>query len=109
MQEAESAEIVNKLSAGVLGLTHFGTLEEWLATFHSLVCVCDQPGFRNQPISKPGCPFEATMYLETSGLQAVSGSTLVFGEYYHNDTPVMAEDDSDFLRFCERVWQVFKT
>jgi len=109
MQETESAEIVNKLSADVLGLTHFSALEEWLATFHSLVCVGDQPGFRSQPISKPGCPFKATMYLETSGLQAVSGSTRVFGEYHHNDAPVMAEDDSDFLRFCERAREVFET
>lgn len=111
MQETESAEIVSKLSANVLSLTHFGALVEWLATFQSLIFAVDQASFRfhSQPISKPDCPLKASIYLETSGLQAVAGSTRVFGEYHHGDASVMAEDDSDFLCFCERARQVFKT
>jgi hypothetical protein len=110
MQETKSAEVVSKPSADVLGLAHFDALVEWLAAFQSLFFAVDQARFRfrSQPLSKPGCPLRASIYLETSDLQAVAGSTRVFGEYHHAGAPVVAEDDSDILRFCERARQVFK-
>jgi len=112
MQETKSAEVVSKLSADVLDLAHFDALVEWLAAFQSLFFAVDQASFsfrfRSQPLSKPGCPLRASIYLETSDLQVVAGSTRVFGEYHHADATVVAEDDSDILRFCERARQVFK-
>jgi hypothetical protein len=111
MQKTESAEIVSKLSADVLSLTHFDALVEWLATFQSLIFAPDQVSFglNSQSISKPDCPFKVSIYLETSDVQAFAGSTRVFGEYHHSDASVIAEDDGDFLDFCERARQVFKT
>jgi thiamine kinase-like enzyme len=109
LQETKSAKIVSKLSAGVPGIAHFDPLVEWLAEFQTLFFAVDQANFRfhSQPLSNTS----SIIYLETSDLQSVAGSTRVFGEFHHDSAPVMADDDDDdddILRFCERAQQVFK-
>ncbi|TAQ86549.1 hypothetical protein B7494_g5113 [Chlorociboria aeruginascens] len=114
VQEIESGTIGRKLSVEGLGLTHFGALVEWLDTFQSQVFAADHDNFQSrfhaQPISEPGRALQAGIYLESSRLpriQAVAGNTRVFGEYHHQDAPVMAEDGSSFLHFCARTRQLF--
>lgn len=110
LQETKSAKIVSKLSAGVPCIAHFDALVEWLAEFQIMFFVVDQANFRfySQPLSNTGSTARTVIYLETSDLQAVVGSTRVFGEFYHDNAPVMTHDDDDLLRFCERAQQVFK-
>lgn len=109
LQETKSAKIVRKLSAGVAGIAHLDSLVEWLADFQTLFFAVDQANFRfrSQPLSNTGSTPRAGIYLETSDLQSVAGSTRVLGEFHHESAPVMADDD-DILRFCERAQQVFK-
>lgn len=109
LQETKSAKIVSKLSAGVPGIAHFDALVEWLAEFQTLFFAVDQANFRfhSQPLSNTGSTARTGIYLETSDLQSVAGSTRVFGEFHHDSAPVMADDDDDILRFCERAQQVF--
>lgn len=110
LQETSSARIVGKFSAGVPGIAHFDALVEWLAEFQTLFFAVDQANFRfhSQPLSNMGGTARTGIYLETSDIQSVAGSTRVFGEFHHHSGPVMAEDDDDILRFCERAQQVFK-
>jgi len=110
LQETKSAEAVRKLAAEALDLAHFDALAEWLAAFQSLFFAADQPSlrFRSQPLSKPASPLGASVYLETSDLQLVAGSTRVFGEFHHADTPVAAGDEDEILRFYGRALEVFK-
>ncbi|KAH6627201.1 hypothetical protein B0J18DRAFT_489949 [Chaetomium sp. MPI-SDFR-AT-0129] len=112
LQEAKSAEVVRKLSAQAPELAHFDALVDWLAAFQSLFFAADQPGlhFRSQPLSKPPGPLSASVYLETSHLQSVAGSTRVVGEFHHANPSVnvQGEDNDDILRFCGRALEVFK-
>lgn len=110
LQETKSAKIVSKLSAGVPGIARFDALVEWLAEFQTLFFAVDQATFRfhSQPLSNTGSTARTGIYLETSDLQSVAGSTRVFGEFHHDNAPVMADDDDDILRICERAQQVFK-
>ncbi|KAJ8058528.1 hypothetical protein OCU04_012711 [Sclerotinia nivalis] len=110
LQETKSAKIVSKLSAGVPGIAHFDPLVEWLAEFQILFFAVDQANFRfhSQPLSNTSSTPRAVIYLETSNLQSVAGSTRVFGEFHHDSAPIMSDDDDDILRFCERAQQVFK-
>ncbi|KAI0096994.1 hypothetical protein GGR51DRAFT_541928 [Nemania sp. FL0031] len=110
LQETKSAKTISKLSAGVPGIAHFDSLVEWLAEFQTLFFAVDQANFRfhSQPLSNTGSTPGAVIYLETSDLQSVTGSTRVFGEFHHDNTPVIADDDDDILRFYERARQVFK-
>ncbi|KAJ5244000.1 Protein kinase-like domain protein [Penicillium chrysogenum] len=89
LEETKSADIVSKLSAGVPGIAHFDPLVEWLAGFQTFTS-------------------QAVIYLETSSLQSVAGSTRVFGEFHQDSGSVLADDDDDILRFCEKAQQVFK-
>lgn len=109
-QETKSAKIVSKLSASVPGIAHFDALVEWLAEFRTLFFAVDQANFRfhSQPLSNTGNTARTGIYLETSDLQSVAGSTRVFGEFHHDNAPVMADDDDDILRYCERAQHVFK-
>ncbi|KAL2822476.1 hypothetical protein BJX63DRAFT_427041 [Aspergillus granulosus] len=110
LQETKSAKIVSKLSAGVPGIAHFDSLAEWLAEFQTQFFTVDQANFHfhSQPLSTTGTTPGAVIYLETSDLQSVAGSTRVFGEFHPDSAPLMVDDDDDILRFCERAQQVFK-
>ncbi|KAF3015141.1 hypothetical protein E8E15_002460 [Penicillium rubens] len=110
LEETKSADIVSKLSAGVPGIAHFDPLVEWLAEFQTLFFTVDQANFRfhSQPLSNASSTSQAVIYLETSSLQSVAGSTRVFGEFHQGSGSVLADDDDDILRFCERAQQVFK-
>ncbi|KAL3419845.1 hypothetical protein PVAG01_08343 [Phlyctema vagabunda] len=108
LQEPESAKIVSKLSTGI---AHFDALVEWLAEFQTLFFTVDQANFRfhSQSLSNTGGTARTGIYLETSDLQSVAGSTRVFGEFHHDNALVVAGDDNDdILRFCGRAQQVFK-
>lgn len=86
LQATKSAKIVSKLSAGVPGIAHFDALVEWLAEFQTPFFAVDQAHFRfhSQPLSNTGSSTARTgIYLETSHLQSVAGSTRVFGEFHH--------------------------
>ncbi|KAK3366691.1 hypothetical protein B0T24DRAFT_708953 [Lasiosphaeria ovina] len=90
-QETQSAKIVSKVSAGISGIAHFDSLLR----------------FQCQPLSNTGGTPRAAISLETSDLQSVAGSTQVFGEFHHDNTP-LADDDDDILRFCDQAQQVQK-
>ncbi|KAJ6190415.1 Protein kinase-like domain protein [Penicillium mononematosum] len=110
LQETKSADIISKLSAGIPGIAHFDPLVEWLAEFQTLFFSVDQANFRfhSQPLSNMSSTPGAVIYLETSDLQSVAGSTRVFGEFHQDSGSVLSDDDDDTLRFCERAKQVFK-
>ena len=110
LQETKSAKIVSKLSAGVPGIAHFDALAEWLAEFQTLFFTVDQANFHfhSQRLSNAGSTARSGICLETSDRQSVAGSTRVIGEFHHGSAPVIADDDDDILRFCERAQQVFK-
>ena len=86
LQETKSAKNVSKLSAGVTGVTPFHALVEWLVEFQTLFFAVDQANFRfhSQPFSNTGNTARTGIYLETSDLQSVAGSTRVFGEFHHD-------------------------
>jgi thiamine kinase-like enzyme len=111
-QEANSARIVSKLSAGIPGISHVDQLVEWLAEFQTLFFTVAQANFRfhSHQLSNTDSPSRAVIYLEASDQKSVAGSTRVFGEFHQDSAPTMAADDDDnILRFCERAQQVFKT
>ncbi|KAH6637139.1 hypothetical protein F5144DRAFT_647085 [Chaetomium tenue] len=108
LQETKAAD---KLSTDALGLTHFDALVEWLAAFGSLIFVADQSSlrFRTQSLSStPTGPLSASIYIETSDLPFVAGSTRVFGEYHHADATVAVDDYDDLMRFYGRALAVFQ-
>ncbi|CAG7555255.1 unnamed protein product [Fusarium equiseti] len=109
LQETESARAIGKLSAGVSDIHRFDALVEWLAEFQNLFFTVHQANFRfhSQPLNDTGSSPQATIYLETSDVESIAGSTRVFGEFHHESTAAMADDD-DLLRFFERAHQVFK-
>ncbi|KAI9707092.1 MAG: hypothetical protein M1836_000052 [Candelina mexicana] len=110
LQETKSAKIIRKLSDGVPGIAHLDVLVEWLAEFQTLFFTVDQADFcfHSQPLSNTGNTARTGIYLETFNPKSVAGSTQVFDEFHHDSSPVMADDDDDILRFCERAQQVFK-
>lgn len=110
IQGTQSADIASKLSANILSLTHFDALVEWLDMLQSQIFTFDQAEFRfrTQLISKPDHPLKASIYLETSNVPDVAGSTRVFGEYHHGEASVLADDDGHFLRFCNRARETFE-
>ncbi|KAK2609205.1 hypothetical protein QQS21_002287 [Conoideocrella luteorostrata] len=110
LQETKSADIVSKLSAGVSGIAQFDALAEWLAEFQNLFFTVDQSGYRfhSQPFSSTGSTPWTSLYLETSHLQSVAGSTRVFGEFHHDGTSALDDDGDEILRFCGRALQLFK-
>ncbi|KAJ8119627.1 hypothetical protein ONZ43_g3466 [Nemania bipapillata] len=110
LQETKSAKIISKLSAGVPGIAHSDSLAEWLAEFQTLFSATDQANFsfNSQLLSNTGNTPRTVIYLEASDPWSVTGSTRVFAEFHHDSIPVMAEDDDDILRFCERARQVFE-
>lgn len=79
--------------------------------FQTLFFAIDQASLHlhSHSRSNTGSTGQTRIYLETSDLQSVAGSTRVFGEFHHDNAPVMADDDDDdILRFCEGARQVFK-
>lgn len=110
LQERKSGNIVSKLSAGVLGITCFDTLVEWLADFQTLFFPVGKTNcrFHSQPLSSTDSTAGIGIYLETSDIQSVTGSTRVFGEFHYDSAPDIGDDDNDILRFCEQAQQVFK-
>ncbi|KAK0703969.1 hypothetical protein B0T26DRAFT_744601 [Lasiosphaeria miniovina] len=62
-----------------------------------MACPVPDPILRGRP-SQPPLPEPAS----------IAGSTRVFGEFHHDNTP-LADDDDDILRFCEHAHQVLKT
>ncbi|KID95623.1 Protein kinase-like domain protein, partial [Metarhizium majus ARSEF 297] len=99
--------MVGKLSARVPDLAHLDVLVEWLAEFQTLFFGMDQANLRfcSQPLSNTSSTPQTAIYLETSDVQFAAGSTRVFGEFHLDTAPVMADDDDDILRFCERARQ----
>ncbi|KAK3983784.1 hypothetical protein QBC44DRAFT_45003 [Cladorrhinum sp. PSN332] len=110
LQDTQSAKIISNLSAGVPDIARFDSLSEWLAQFQTLFFAADQAGlhFQSQPFGNTGGTPRAAISLETSDAQSIAGSTRVFGEFHHDNTP-LADDDDDILRFCEHAHQVLKT
>ncbi|KAK4445308.1 hypothetical protein QBC34DRAFT_472521 [Podospora aff. communis PSN243] len=110
LQDTQSAKIISKLCAGVPDIARFDSLLEWLAHFQTLLFAAEQAGlhFQSQPLSSTGGAPGAAISLETSGAPSISGSTRVFGEFHHDNTP-LADDDDDTLRFCEHAHHVLKT
>jgi len=111
LQDTQSAEIISKLSARVPDIiARVDSLSEWLAQFQTLFFAADQASlrFQSQPLGNTGGTSGAAISLETSDVQSIAGSTRVFGELHHENTP-LADDDDDILRFCEHARQVMKT
>lgn len=110
LQDTQSAKIISKLSAGVPDIARFDSLLEWLAQFQTLFFAADQASlhFQSQPFGNTGGTPGAAISLETSDARSIAGSTRVFGEFHHDNTP-LADDDDNILRFCEQAQQVLKT
>lgn len=117
INDAESSRVVDKLSSDVSNITDSGALGEWLHAFQCLFSGADQAGFRfrisSQPANAPNSPYTRTIiYLETSDVEAVAGSTRLLGVFRHGGAPAAAEeeeDDDDFLRLCVLARRVFQS
>ncbi|KAK0639730.1 hypothetical protein B0T16DRAFT_432400 [Cercophora newfieldiana] len=104
LQETESAEQIDKLSAKLPRLADADAFKEWLAGLLSLSSALHRdahgftPRIQLQVLSKPSGPLKIV----------ITGGTLVLGIY---DPPAAAgeeEEDSAVLSFFVRAQQVFK-
>lgn len=109
LQRHETVIVVEELSASLWDLRSLDAMDEWFASFQTLIFAADHPTvhFGSEPITTSDSSYHASIYIDSDQLSDTIGSTRVYGEYHHGAASISSTDDDDFLRFAARAIRVF--